>query len=387
MSTLVPPHGGGELRPRMVPEDCRAEEIKRAKSLKSVRLTSRELSDLILMAMGAYTPVDGFMGYLDWLRVCNEMRLESGVFWPVPLTLSVSDEEAGRIREGEDVALIDPESGDIAGVLEVSQKYAVDRMLECRTVFSTINPLHPGVKKVLDQGPVNLAGRVRAFGEGAYRAQYADLCLRPAESRALFNERGWSRVAAFQTRNPMHRSHEHLVKMALEISDGVLIHQVLGKLKDGDVPADVRIRAINAMVENYFVPGTVVLAGYPIEMRYAGPREALLHALIRQNYGCSHLIVGRDHAGVGSYYGPYDAQEIFDTLWPEALETKILKFGETFFCRRCDGMATQRTCPHDHSYRVVISGTRQRELLASGADIPPEFSRPEVTAVLRGHYC
>jgi sulfate adenylyltransferase len=370
----------------MVAEDCRADELNRARTLKAVRLTSRELADLNLMAMGAYTPIVGFMGEADWLRVCNEMRLEGGTFWPVPLTLSVSDEEAGRIREGEDVALIDPETGDVAGVLEVSQKYAVDRILECRTVFRTSDPAHPGVKKVLDQGPINLGGRVRAFSEGAYRTRYADLCLRPSESRALFSEKGWSRVVAFQTRNPMHRSHEHLVKLALEFADGVLIHQVLGKLKDGDVPADVRIRAIDAMVENYFVPGTVVQAGYPIEMRYAGPREALLHALIRQNYGCSHLIVGRDHAGVGAYYGPFDAQAIFDTLWPEALKTKILKFGETFFCRRCNGMASSRTCPHDPAYHVVISGTRQRELLASGGDIPPEFSRPEVTAVLRAHY-
>jgi sulfate adenylyltransferase len=210
--------------------------------------------------------------------------------------------------------------------------------------------------------------------------------MRPAESRALFAEKGWSRVAAFQTRNPMHRSHEHLVKIAVEVTDGVFIHQVLGKLKQGDIPAETRTRAIQAMIENYFVPGTVIQAGYPIEMRYGGPREALLHALIRQNFGCSHLIVGRDHAGVGDYYGPFDAQHIFDTLWPGALETKPLKIDITFYCKRCYGMATAKTCPHDKANHVSISGTKQRELLSKGEAIPPEFSRPEVVKILQEYY-
>jgi sulfate adenylyltransferase len=202
----------------------------------------------------------------------------------------------------------------------------------------------------------------------------------------MFLERGWSNVAAFQTRNPMHRSHEYLVKIAVEVSDGVFIHQVLGKLKAGDIPADVRTRAIQAMIDNYFRPGTVIQAGYPIEMRYAGPREALLHALIRQNFGCSHLIVGRDHAGVGDYYGPFDAHHIFDQLWAGALLTKPLKIDVTFYCRKCYGMATARTCPHDPKYHISISGTQQREMLSTDADIPPEFSRPEVVAILKEYY-
>jgi sulfate adenylyltransferase len=270
--------------------------------------------------------------------------------------------------------------------MEVTETYAVDREFECANVFRTTDVAHPGVEKVMRQGDVNLAGKVAVIDEGAIPRTFERLYLRPDETRALFARLGWSRVAAFQTRNPMHRSHEHLVKIALEVTDGVFIHQVLGKLKPGDIPADVRTRAIAAMVDNYFIPDTVIQAGYPIEMRYAGPREALLHALIRQNFGCSHLIVGRDHAGVGDYYGPFEAQEIFENLWPGALETQPIKIGETFYCHRCEGMATARTCPHGTEDRVTISGTRQRQMLAKGEDIPREFSRPEVVAILKAFY-
>jgi sulfate adenylyltransferase len=245
---------------------------------------------------------------------------------------------------------------------------------------------HPGVAKVMNQGEVNLAGRVMVLSEGEYPKRYPELYIRPAESRALFLKKGWSRVAAFQTRNPMHRSHEYLVKIALEVLDGVFIHQVLGKLKPGDIPAEVRTQAVQAMVDNYFRPETVIQAGYPIEMRYAGPREALLHALIRQNFGCSHLIIGRDHAGVGDYYGPFDAHRIFDQLWEGALETVPLKLDVTFYCSKCAGMATSRTCPHDRQYHIAISGTRQREMLSTGVPIPPEFGRPEVVEILRAYY-
>jgi len=224
------------------------------------------------------------------------------------------------------------------------------------------------------------------LSEGEYPEKYADLYLRPEQSRALFIEKGWSRVAAFQTRNPMHRSHEYLAKIAVEVTDGVFIHQVLGALKPGDIPADVRTRAIQAMIDNYFRKDTVIQAGYPIEMRYAGPREALLHALIRQNFGCSHLIVGRDHAGVGDYYGPFDAHHIFDELWEGALVTRPLKIDITFYCKKCYGMATAKTCPHDSKHHISISGTQQREMLSSNADIPPEFSRPEVVAILKEYY-
>jgi len=338
VSKLVAPHGGGELKALLAPMAERAEQLARAQVLTKVPMTSREVSDVLMMAMGAYTPIDGFMSEADWRGSSLDMKLENGVFWPIPITLSCDRELAERIHVEE------------------------------------------------EQGGINLAGTVTCLSEGEYPEKYPDLYVRPAEARALFLENGWSRVAAFQTRNPMQRAHEHLVKIAIEVTDGVFIHQVLGKLKPGDIPADVRTRAIQAMIDSYFVPGTVIQAGYPIEMRYAGPREALFHALIRQNFGCSHLIVGRDHAGVGDYYGPFDAHHIFETLWDGALDTRPLKIDITFFCNRCYGMATGKTCPHGDEDRIHISGTQQRAMLANNEDIPLEFSRPEVVAILRDYY-
>jgi sulfate adenylyltransferase len=386
MTQLVPPHAGGRLKPLLIPEAEQAEERKRARSLKQVPMTSRETSDLIMLAMGAYTPLDGFMGYDDWRSACIDMQLADGVFWPIPITLSCTRDLAATIAPGEELALTDAESGEIMGVMEVTETYAIDREFECKHVFRTSDPAHPGVAKTLAQAEVNLAGRVRALSEGVYPVRYKDLFLRPAETRALFAERGWSKVAAFQTRNPMHRSHEYLAKIAIEVCDGVLIHQVLGALKPGDIPADVRTRAINALVEHYFAPGACVQAGYPIEMRYAGPREALLHALIRQNFGCSHMIIGRDHAGVGDYYGPFDAQRIFDALPAGSLIIQALKMDDTFYCRRCEGIVSARTCPHGKEQRLYISGTRLREMLSKGEDVPTKFSRPEVLEILRAYY-
>ena len=386
MTNLVAPHGGGQLKPLLIPEAERDEERERARSLKQVPMTSRETSDLIMLAMGAYTPLDGFMGHDDWHGTCADMRLADGTFWPIPITLSCARDLAESIVPEEEVALVDSGTGEIMGVLEVTETYTTDRDFECGHVFRTTDPKHPGVAKVLDAAAVNLAGRVLALSEGIYPERYPGLYLRPAETRALFAEKGWSTVAAFQTRNPMHRSHEYLAKVAVEVCDGVLIHQVLGALKPGDIPAEVRTQAIDALVQHYFVPGTCVQAGYPIEMRYAGPREALLHALLRQNFGCSHLIVGRDHAGVGDYYGPFDAHHIFDTLPEGSLITQPLKMDVTFHCRRCDGMATMRTCPHEGGDRLQISGTRLREMFRNGEDIPPQFSRPEVLEVLRAYY-
>jgi sulfate adenylyltransferase len=292
---------------------------------------------------------------------------------------------ANTIAVGDDVALTD-EDGAILGILTVSEKYVIDKSLECESVYGTADPKHPGVQKVLEQGPINLAGKLIALSEGHFPETYKGLYFRPAETRAMFEALGWSKVAAFQTRNPMHRSHEHLAKIAIEIGDGVLVHQVLGALKPGDIPADVRVAAIDALVENYFVEGTVVQAGYPIEMRYAGPREALLHAVFRQNFGCSHLIVGRDHAGVGDYYGPFDAHHIFDKIPSDALVIEALKIDITFYCHKCDGMATGKTCPHGEEDRLNISGTRLREMFANHETIPAEFSRPEAVDVLQAYY-
>ena len=386
MSKLVSPHGGSGLKALLAPRSQRAEQLARAQGLTKVPMTSREVSDVLMMAMGAYTPLDGFMGKGNWRRVCLDMKLKNGVFWPIPITLSADKALADRIHVEQEVALVDGESDEILAIMEVTEKYSPNKTLECEQVYRTTDPAHPGVQKVLQQGEVNLAGRVTCLSEGDYPKKYPELYIRPAQARAMFLENGWSAVAAFQTRNPMQRAHEHLVKIAIEVTDGVFIHQVLGKLKPGDIPAEVRTEAIQAMIDNYFVEGTVIQAGYPIEMRYAGPREALLHALIRQNYGCSHLIVGRDHAGVGSYYGPFDAHHIFDTLWEGALQTRPLKIDITFFCNRCFGMATGKTCPHDDSDRIHISGTQQRAMLAEGAPVPPEFGRPEVIEILRKYY-
>ena len=385
MSKLVPPHGAESLNPLLLPENEWAEEATRATTLRQVPLSSREVSDLFMLGMGAYTPLDGFMGEADWRGCCEQMQLANGVFWPIPITLSCAQELADSIEIGEDVALVD-DAGEILGVLTVEEQYEIDREFECSQVFRTTETAHPGVDKVMRQGPVNLGGRVHTLSEGDFPESYAGLYLRPAETRALFEEKGWSKVAAFQTRNPMHRSHEYLAKVAIEVCDGVLIHQVLGALKPGDIPAEVRVAAIDALVNNYFVPGTVMQAGYPIEMRYAGPREALLHAVFRQNFGCSHLVVGRDHAGVGDYYGPFDAHHAFDQLPPGSLETDALKIDITFFCYKCNGMATGKTCPHTAEDRLTISGTRLREMFANGEPIPPEFSRTEVVDVLQEYY-
>ena len=382
---LVKPHGHSELDPRLVEEAHRPDHLAEAKTLKSVSMTSRELSDLLMFGMGAYSPLNGFMGEESWRKCCTEFTTDQGLFWPIPITMSVPDDVASSISIGQKVALTD-ENGTIYGTLEVDEKYSIDKKLECREVYRTVDPKHPGVEKVMAQAPVNLSGSVTVLNEGVYPSTYKGLYLKPEETRAIFEKNNWSTVAAFQTRNPMHRSHEHLAKIAIEICDGLLIHQVLGALKPGDIPADIRVAAIDALVENYFVPGTAIQAGYPIEMRYAGPREALLHALFRQNFGCSHLVVGRDHAGVGDYYGPFDAHHIFDEIPRGSLETQPLKIDIAFYSYKCGGMATGRTCPSDESQRLNISGTRLREMLANGEPVPEEFSRPEVIEVLRRHY-
>jgi sulfate adenylyltransferase len=370
----------------LLPDEAREEELKRARSLPAVRLSSREKGDLIMLGIGGFTPLDGFMTRADWEGVCDGYKTASGLFWPIPITLSTDEVTAQSIRAGMEIALVDGDTGAIMATMKVTEKYTIDKAHECMMVYKTTDPEHPGVKMVMDQGPVNLAGPVRLLSEGDFPTRYPGIYMTPAQTRAIFEKKGWATVAAFQTRNPMHRSHEYLVKIAIEVCDGVLIHSLLGNLKPGDIPAEVRTRAIAALIDNYFVKGTVVQAGYPLDMRYAGPREALLHAVFRQNYGCSHLIVGRDHAGVGSYYGPFDAHRIFDEIPRDALEIKPLKIDWTFWCYRCGGMASARTCPHEDKDRLLLSGTKLRKALSEGLEIPNEFSRPEVLAVLREYY-
>ena len=386
MSRLVPPHGGGNLRPLLGTGPALADGQNRALSLPKVAVSSREKGDLIMLGIGGFTPLDGFMAQADWRRVCDEMMTASGVFWPIPITLSTTRETADRIRPGAEIALADSETGGILATMVVREKYGIDKGHECRSVFRTTDLAHPGVKMVMEQGEVNLAGPVQVLSQGSFPQRYGALYMTPEETRAAFEARGWTTVAAFQTRNPMHRSHEYLAKIAIEVCDGVLVHSLLGNVKAGDIPADVRTRAIAVLIEKYFRPGTVVQAGYPLDMRYAGPREALLHALFRQNYGCSHLIVGRDHAGVGAYYGPFDAHRIFDEIPPAALATRPLKIDVAFWCYRCGGMASGRTCPHGDKDRLQVSGTQLRKWLSEGSEVPPEFSRPEVLEILRAYY-
>jgi sulfate adenylyltransferase len=386
MSGLVRPHGGKGLKPLLLDEKRAAEERKRAATLPKLRVSSREKGDLVMLGIGGFTPLDGFMTQADWKSTCDEMRLADGTFWPIPITLSTNRQAAAALAVGAEITLADPDDESILAVMTLEEKYEIDKAHECRTVFKTTDAEHPGVAMVMQQGEVNLAGAVRVLSDGGFQARYGKLYMTPAQTREKFEALGWSKVAAFQTRNPMHRSHEYLVKVAIEVCDGVLVHSLLGNLKPGDIPADVRTKAIALLIDKYFRPDTVVQAGYPLDMRYAGPREALLHALFRQNYGCSHLLVGRDHAGVGSYYGPFDAHKIFDEIPRGSLETQALKIDWTFWCYQCGGMASGRTCPHADEQRLLVSGTKLRKWLSEGSDVPAEFSRPEVLEVLREYY-
>ncbi len=377
---LVAPHGGAKLNPLALAGQALREEKARASTLPQIPISSRERGDLIMLGIGGFTPLEGFMSHADWESVCARFETASGVFWPIPITLSARERATGE------VALVDAQNGEPLATMKVVESYKIEKARECQAVFRTTDAEHPGVKMVMEQPQYNLAGAVKVLSDGGFKARYGTLFMTPAETRAEFERLGWSRIAAFQTRNPMQRAHEHLVKTALEVCDGVLVHSLLGNLKPGDIPAEVRTRAIAVLMEKYFRPGTVVQAGYPLDMRYAGPREALLHALFRQNYGCSHLIVGRDHAGVGKYYGPFDAHRIFDEIPANALEIRALRMDITFWCYRCHGMASGRTCPHPAKDQLQVSGTQLRKWLEEGAEVPPEFSRPEVLDVLREYY-
>jgi sulfate adenylyltransferase len=348
-------------------------------------MSTKESGDLVMLATGAFSPLEGFMGREDYLGVVERMQCADGSLWPIPVTLAVSKEQAGAVREGQEVALVDEESDGLMGLMEVREKYTYDRRREAREVFKTEEKAHPGVERIYSQGEVYLGGPVKALSEGRFPQEFPEFA-RPEETRRIFSDKGWSTVAAFQTRNPLHRSHEYLVKIAMEVLDGVLIHPIVGRLKQGDIPAEVRMSCYEVLLERYFPAERVVLKVYPMEMRYGGPREAVLHGIIRQNFGCSHLIIGRDHAGVGSYYGPFEAQEIFDQLPEGSLEIKPLKLDWTFWCYACGGMASMKTCPHGKEERLLISGTELRRMLSEGKKPPEEFSRPEVLDILSEYY-
>ncbi len=405
MTKLVAPHGGkGLVCCLLHGSELEAEKTKAA-GLKKIQISSRAKGDLIMMGIGGFSPLDGFMTKADWKSVCEKFTVADGTFWPVPVTLDCDKADADAINVGDEIAL--EHEGIIYATMKVSEKFEMsetDKKWECEKVFKgcgeesegdnfwKIAPEdHPGVIMVMNQKDVNLAGTVKVLSEGEYPAEYKGVYLTPTETRAIFEERGWKDVAALQLRNPMHRSHEYLCKIAVEVCDGVMIHSLIGNLKPGDIPADIRVKAINCLVDNYFVNDNVVQAGYPLDMRYAGPREALLHATFRQNYGINKMIIGRDHAGVGDFYGLFEAQDIFDQIPHPAEEGKALlcaplKIDWTFYCFKCDGMASLRTCPHKKEDRVVLSGTKLRKALSEGTDIPDHFGREEVLDILREYY-
>ena len=406
MSKLIPPHGGKGLVCCLLEGAELDAEKKKAEGLKKVEISPRENGDLLMMGIGAFSPLDGFMTKADWKGVCENFLMADGTFWPVPVTLSCSKEDADAIKEGDEIALVDPVRNEIRATMKVTEKFEMteaDKKWECEKIFmgegvptpeefwKIAKEDHPGVEMVMNQKDVNLAGSVKVLGEAQFPTKYAGIYMRPAESRKIFEERGWTEVAAMQLRNPMHRSHEYLCKIAVEVCDGVFIHSLVGNLKPGDIPADTRVKCIQVLVDKYFVSDKVVQGGYPMDMRYAGPREGLLHSCFRQNYGVSRMIIGRDHAGVGDFYGMFEAQTIFDKIpYPEepgkALLCRPLKIDWTFYCHKCDGMASLRTCPHGKEDRVILSGTMLRKLLSEGGDIPDHFGRDEVLEILRGYY-
>jgi sulfate adenylyltransferase len=385
-SKLIRPHGSDSLKILLLEGKEKEEELKKAEKLRKITMTSRETGDLIMLGIGGFTPLEGFMGKDDWKGVCADMKMTSGLFWPIPVTLSVAPDDANAINTNDEITLISGETKEVMGTMKVTEKYQIDKEFECNNVFGTNDPEHPGVKMVHDQLDWNLAGPVKVLSESYFPKEFKGVYQRPAESRKIFEEKGWRTIAALQLRNPMHRSHEYLAKIAIEVSDGLYIHQLVGGLKPGDIPADVRVDCINTLVENYFLKERVVTGGYPLDMRYAGPREGLLHGVFRQNFGCTHMIIGRDHAGVGDYYGPFDAQDSYHKLWDGALECKMLPIDWTFWCYKCGGMASMKTCPHPKEDRLFLSGTALRKSLSEGGDIPAEFSRSEVLAILRKYY-
>ena len=380
MSTdLIAPHGG-ELINRLATSEEKQKFLAQADSLPRVQLDKRATSDLVMIAIGGFSPISGFMGENDYLGVVKDMRLSNGLPWSVPVTLSVTSEVAEPLEIDSLVRLDDP-NGEFVGVLQLTEKYSYDKKLEAENVYRTAEDKHPGVKVVYDQGEINLAGSVWLL-ERKEHPQFPKYQIDPAASRSLFQERGWKTVVGFQTRNPIHRAHEYIIKCALEIVDGLFLHPLVGATKSDDIPADVRMRCYEIMMENYFPQDRVILAINPSAMRYAGPREAIFHALIRKNYGCTHFIVGRDHAGVGDYYGTYDAQEIFSQFEPEELGITPLKFEHAFYCTRTEQMATAKTSPATKEERIHLSGTKVRAMLREGKTPPPQFSRPKVAEEL-----
>jgi sulfate adenylyltransferase len=384
--TTIEPHGG-ELVDRLAPEEDRDELLRRAEGLTKINLGPRALSDLEMISTGVFSPLTGFMVSEDYESVVEKMRLKNGLVWSLPITLPVSEEEAEDIRVGEEVALADG-TGRVLATLIVEDRYSYDKEHEAQQVFGTTNDEHPGVAAVYRQKDVLLGGEVTLLVEDPNPKPFPEYHYTPHELRQAFAEKGWKRVVGFQTRNPVHRSHEYIQKSALEITDGLLLNPLVGETRSADIPADVRMRSYEVILEKYYPKDRTMLAVFPAAMRYGGPREAIFHAICRKNYGCTHFIVGRDHAGPGKdsqgnpFYGDYDAQHIFDEFEDDDIGLTPLFFEHAFFCLECQGMGTTKTCPHGSEHHVFISGTKVREMLSNGEYPPPEFSRPEVIEVL-----
>ncbi|MDQ4149758.1 MAG: sulfate adenylyltransferase [Actinomycetota bacterium] len=376
-----PPHGGS-LTERLASDEERERWLSDAAGLVTIQVGERSLADLECLAVGAFSPLQGFMGRDDYQSVLKEMRLASGLVWSLPVTLAVDDEQVASLKGADQVALAAPGSREPLAIIELEEVFPYDRDEEARHVYRTEDPAHPGVAEVQSQGSNLVGGRVTVLSLPPGR-MFEEHRLTPAEVRRECSRRGWRTMAGFQTRNPVHRAHEYLTKCALEIVDGLLLHPLVGKTKGDDIPASARMSAYAALLSDYYPPHRVLLSVFPAAMRYAGPREAIFHALCRKNYGCTHFIVGRDHAGVGNYYGSFEAHEIFDEFRPEEIGITPIFFDHAFWCRLCSQMATAKTCPHSPEERVALSGTEVRRRLSTGEDIPPEFSRPQVVEVLR----
>jgi sulfate adenylyltransferase len=376
----IAPHGG-ELVNRLAPESERAERLEKAKGLKRIPLGPRELSDLEMISTGVFSPIRGFMTSDDYSSVVENMRLSSGLVWSLPITLSASDDEVDGLSEGDEISLDDGE-GRIVATMVVEDLYAYDKKREAREVYRTEDEEHPGVANLYAQGDTLIGGEVTLLEPEPNARRFPKYYYEPAELREEFAKKGWKRVVGFQTRNPVHRAHEYIQKSALEIVDGLLLNPLVGETKSDDISAPVRMKSYEVILENYYPQDRSMLAVFPAAMRYAGPREAIFHAMCRKNYGCTHFIIGRDHAGVGSYYGTYDAQEIFKQFTAEELDITPLMYEHSFFCRACGQMGTTKTCPHDAESHVFLSGTKVRQMLAAGEYPPEEFSRSEVIEIL-----
>jgi sulfate adenylyltransferase len=380
--SLSTPHGG-KLIDRILRGEEREAAWRRARDAKKIPLSEVGVADLEMIANGAMSPLTGFMSKADYGSVVQNMRLANGLVWSLPITLPVAKDLGDELRLGEEVALVESNgaAGAILGVMKIAEKFEYDKTREAKEVYRTTDLAHPGVARVMAQGEVCLAGEVWMIDRPA-NATFLEHRRDPAETRRIFNERGWSTVVGFQTRNPVHRAHEYIQKCAMEIVDGLLLHPLVGETKKDDIPADLRMESYEALLRDYYPANRVLLSVFPAAMRYAGPREAIFHAMCRKNYGCTHFIVGRDHAGVGKYYGTYEAQKIFAQFKPEDLGMTTLNFENSFFCKKCGAVVTNKTCPHDGSHQVMLSGTQVREMLGRGEAPPPEFSRPEVVEIL-----